>query len=182
LTAVMEGRPISLGVIETNIPDGLIAFDQWVAWRYEPSAKGKRKLAEGLPLDEPKDWTKVPYQPNGFPASVTDMATWSGFDECLKAYLTKKFDGVGFVLTNDELNGDPFFAVDLDHCRDPLDETIEPWARKVIEHFGSYTEVSPSGTGIRIFGKGQLPGKGRKKGNIEVYDHARYMTVTGHAL
>ena len=59
---------------------------------------------------------------------------------------------------------------------------IEPWANQVIEEFDTYTEVSPSGDGIHIFGKGRVPGERRKKGDKEVYDHARYMTITGHLI
>ena len=46
----------------------------------------------------------------------------------------------------------------------------------------SYTEVSPSGTGLHIIIEGRLPGGGRKdsKQDIEVYDRDRYFCVTGH--
>jgi putative DNA primase/helicase len=84
-------------------------------------------------------------------------------------------DGVGFVLTAD----DPYVAIDLDHCRDPDSGAIGSWAQAVVDHFSTYTEVSPSGTGLRIFLKGQLPAKGCKRGNIEVYDQKRYVTLTG---
>jgi primase-polymerase (primpol)-like protein len=84
-------------------------------------------------------------------------------------------DGIGFVVTTD----DDYVALDLDSCRNPDTGEIQPWARAIIERFASYTEVSPSGTGIRVFVKGRLPPGGRKKGAIEIYDTARFMTVTG---
>ena len=46
----------------------------------------------------------------------------------------------------------------------------------------SYTEVSPSGTGLRIFAQGGLSGKGRKRGDIELYSQGRFLTVTGDHL
>jgi hypothetical protein len=46
----------------------------------------------------------------------------------------------------------------------------------------SYTEVSPSGTGLHIFAQGRLSGKGQKRGDIELYDRERYFTVTGTHL
>ena len=176
-------KPSSLEVIPENIPHELIAQNHWVIWCREPSERGKKKLSQGVPLDEPQDWTKRPYSPNGSLASTTDSDTWSGFQSCLQKYEDDGgYDGIGFVLSKDDVHGDEFFSVDLDHCRDSLDQSIEPWAQQIIEQFDSYTEVSPSGDGIHIFGRGQLPEKGRKKGNIEVYDHARYMTVTGHVI
>jgi hypothetical protein len=48
--------------------------------------------------------------------------------------------------------------------------------------FNSYTEVSPSGTGLRIFAQGKLSGEGRKRGPIELYDQKRFLTVTGDHL
>ena len=171
----MEIRPVAQSVLAQNIPLELQGIGHWVDWQYE--------LRQGANGD--CKWTKVPYRPNGFHASSIDPATWSDFDDCNKAYqTTKKFDGIGFVLSTDGTYGDPFFAVDLDHCRDDLGGYIEPWAKDIIDRFGSYTEVSPSGTGIHIFGKGKLPGRGRKdsKLGLEVYDHARYMTVTGNVI
>ena len=49
---------------------------------------------------------------------------------------------------------------------------------------GRYTEVSPSGTGIRIICRGKLPPGARRKGKVEMYDESspRYLTITGHVL
>jgi hypothetical protein len=47
----------------------------------------------------------------------------------------------------------------------------------------TYAEISPSGLGIKIWAKGRLPGRGTAfyigDGRVEVYDRARYFTVTG---
>ncbi len=51
-----------------------------------------------------------------------------------------------------------------------------------IRVLNSYTELSPSGTGVKVFAKGRLPGVGRKNGGIEMYDTGRFFTVTGHHL
>ena len=59
---------------------------------------------------------------------------------------------------------------------------IKPWARQIIIGLNSYTEVSPSGTGLHIFVRGHLPDKGQKRGPIELYDRERYFTVTGAHL
>ncbi len=92
------------------------------------------------------------------------------------------FSGVGFVLTN----ADPFVAIDIDGCIQ--DSRISDATRQLIETFDSYTEISPSGQGIRIMIKGQMPlGMSNRfslngaKG-VEIYAHSRYVTITGAAL
>ena len=88
--------------------------------------------------------------------------------------------GLGFILRDD------LIGVDLDGCRDIETGEIAEWATKIIDLLDSYTEISPSGTGIRIFCKGQPQPKGsyRRKGDIEIYDcnSPRYLTVTGWHL
>lgn len=63
--------------------------------------------------------------------------------------------------------------MDLDHC--VADGKIMPWAREIIIALDSYSEFSPSGTGVHILGENiLLPGKGKKKayetGAVELYD------------
>ena len=70
---------------------------------------------------------------------------------------------------------DPFVAIDIDHCLN--DSGITDEAKAIIKTLDSYTEISPSGTGIRIFVKGTIP-RNIKKG-IEIYSHDSYVTVTG---
>ena len=74
---------------------------------------------------------------------------------------------------------DPYTGVDLDHRRDPQTGVIAPWAQQIIAWLKSYTEVSPSGTGIKIFVHATLPGRGVHKHCLEMYDRGRFFTVTG---
>ena len=58
-------------------------------------------------------------------------------------------DGISYILTEN----DPFAAIDLDHCRDVNTRSIDTWAQNFLDtgrH--SYSEVTPSGTGCRIWG------------------------------
>ena len=159
-----QDKPTALPVIQENIPDELKTHNQFVCWKYK--------------FQPSKDkWTKPPFQVTGEFASVTNPDTWDSFDRCWQAYTEGgKFDGIGFVLTQN----DPFVCVDLDHCKDS--DFIEPFASEIIAQFQSYTEISPSGSGIHIFGKGKLPSKGHNGADVEVYDDARYVTLTGHTL
>lgn len=73
-------------------------------------------------------------------------------------------------------------GVDLDDCLSDAGE-LEPWAAEIVERLGSYSEISPSGKGLRIFVNGRLPHNalGRKSGKLEIYCGKRYLTVTGRA-
>jgi primase-polymerase (primpol)-like protein len=72
---------------------------------------------------------------------------------------------------------DPFCGIDLDQCRD--DDGSISAAMDWITRFGSYTEVSPSGKGVHVVVKAKLPGRGRRRGKVEVYDCGCYFTMTG---
>lgn len=66
--------------------------------------------------------------------------------------------------------------------QNPDTGAIEPWAQEIIDRFSSYTEASPSGTGVHIIARGTLPDGGRKKGDLEIYGEGRYFTATGDAI
>ncbi len=160
-------KPERIEVMSLFIPDELKAYVQWVCWKWEWKEKQSK-------------WTKPPWNAKtDNHASSTDPSTWVSFDEAVTAYEENMdFDGIGFVPTGE----DPYAMVDLDHCVDASNGNIEPWAQKIIDMFNSYTEITPSGTGLRIIIQGKLPGTGRKEGNIEVYDKGHYLTLTGHIL
>ena len=77
---------------------------------------------------------------------------------------------------------DDLCGVDLDKCLDPETGEIEGWAQEIIEELDSYTEISPSGTGVHILVRGELPEGRNRKGRFEAYDRGRYFTVTGKHL
>jgi hypothetical protein len=158
----MRERPTA-AFLPKNIPNELQEFDQFVPWGYRWS-DGKVK------------WDKPPLRLDGSLGSSTDPAARYNFRDAVAAVKRNRdFDGVGFVLTKD----DPFTAIDLDKCVDPVSHNIESWAMTIIERLDSYTEISPSGTGIRIMVQATLPPGGRRKGTLEMYDDGRYVTITG---
>lgn len=142
-----------------NIPDELKALDQWVCWRWE-ERDGRR--------------TKVPVSARGGLASSTNPATWASFEDATVA-LSGGNDGVGFVFTG----CDPYCGIDLDDCLDTDGGGIDADAWDTLQRFGSYYERTPSGTGIHVIVRGVLPRGGRKRGDRECYDRARFFTFTG---
>jgi putative DNA primase/helicase len=159
-----------------NIPDRLTERPQWVCWRVE--------TRDGKP-------TKVPYTPGTeHRASSTDLMTWAPFGQALTAYEAGEppYDGIGFAFCG----ADPFVGIDLDRCRDPESGEIAPWAQSIISRVREgYVEASPSGTGVHIIVEGTARGgrtrkkvrlKGEVVGEIEMYGHGRFFTITGETL
>lgn len=146
------------------IPHRLTVYDNWVCWQYEHR--------DGTP-------TKIPIDPTtGTYASVSAPATWSEFDAAYQYYRETPVDGIGIVFTGE----DPFVGIDLDDCRDPDSGTLTEWAKDVITRLDSYTEVSPSGTGVHLIAAGDLPPGKKRNDRIECYDVDRYFTVTAPSL
>jgi hypothetical protein len=160
-----SNRPKPIKPRFESIPSELRAAKQWVLWRYD------WKVGEGT-------WAKVPYQGNGRHAKTNDPETWSTFDNIFLALDQQReaFDGIGFVFSNDS----EFVGVDLDAC--VSDGQMSPFALRVCEKLETYTEISPSRTGLHLIGKAKdiQALKTKYKGNdIEVYRAGRYFTVTG---
>jgi primase-polymerase (primpol)-like protein len=104
-------------------------------------------------------------------ASSTDPSTWTDYES---AALSSVGVGVGFVLSAD----DRIVCVDLDDCLDSRGRLLD-WAQPLLDNLpATYVEVSPSGTGLHVWGFGDVI-KGRCTKGIEVYGSGRYLTVTG---
>lgn len=160
---IQDSPPRPLPVEPGGIPEELKRRPQWVNWKY--AWDGKK-------------WTKHPYNPRiGRKASSTDLLTWSRFEEVLEAYEAGEYDGAGFVFCS----GDPYVGVDLDGCVDPETGEVAVWAVQVIKGLDSYTELSPSGTGVHIIVTGRISCSGRR-GPVEMYSQDRFFTMTGHVL
>jgi putative DNA primase/helicase len=166
-----EGWILSADINIAAIPSELKEKNRWVCWR----------LSDGT-QDRPK---KPPFNPTtGAVASVTDPDSWASFAQAKQA--VGNYDGIGYVL-DDEI------MVDLDNCRDPVKGEIDEWAAEIIRQLDSYTEVSPSGTGVKILLRATaFTGErhravptgtpARSKAHIELYWKSHYTTLTGHVV
>lgn len=155
------------------LPQELIELDQWVCYRLEWNEdRGK--------------FDKKPINPaNGNLAQSNNPRTWGTFPQAVARAETGNADGVGFVFTD----ADPYVGIDLDHClgEEEADadgaphKPVEPWAWDIVTRLASYTEESPSGTGLHIIVRATLPPKGRKTDAVEMYESGRFFTVTGES-
>jgi len=151
------------GVQYANIPDELTERERWVCWKVEER--------NGEP-------TKIPVDPQtgGF-AKSNDESTWASFPKVRDYHEREDTDteGIGFMFSR----GGRYAGVDLDKCVDPETGDVDDWARDIVERLDSYTEFSPSGTGLHVIVEGMVPPDGRRRGDVEMYDEKRYFTFTG---
>lgn len=133
---------------------------RWVNFRFQ-EAKGKT--------------TKVPYDIHGSLASSTDEKSWATYADAKKA--SPQY-GIIFTPAQDLL------GIDIDHCINRETLAIEHEAKEMIAllilEADTYTELSPSGTGIHLFLKLTAPLKltANKHAPFEAYTSGRYFTVT----
>jgi hypothetical protein len=169
--STITGLDQTQNVDRANIPVDLTSRSYWVFWRY---------------VERDDNTTKEPFDPHtGFRASTTDTETWGTLEQAMAANERHKGEGVGFVFSED----DTLAGVDLDDCIDTNTGEIHADARAIIDRLNSYTEFSPSGTGLKVFVHGIKPTNERCRtkntpwgGDIEIYDRARFFTVTGDHL
>jgi putative DNA primase/helicase len=146
-----------------NIPAMLKQHPNWVCW--------------GI-WDAPP---KSPFEPLSLlsgrpsPAKAGVRETWGSYHaatECVRHGLAA---GIGY-----EFDGG-VYGVDLDHVIEA--GTLTPQAGDIVGKLASYTEVSPSGSGLHLFvtAPGANTTRHRKKDCfLEIYNERRYFTVTGN--
>jgi putative DNA primase/helicase len=151
------------------IPQELRDRPQWVIWKFEPDKDGKP--------------TKVPYGITGAKAKTNKPETWGSFGDARQALATlpDRYEGLGYVFSVD----DPYTGIDFDDCLDGDD--LHKTVREHLLTLDSYTEVSPSKTGVKTIVRAAKNGYKRCntedtpwRGKFEAYDERRFFTVTGN--
>lgn len=154
-----------------GIPAALKAIPQWAPWRAVPKANGKAD--------------KVPHRADAPSAMASTKESWWGFDAAVKA--SANLSGIGLNIKREA----DITSTDLDGCVTLAGDgtvTIAPWADEIIGKAATYTEVSPSKTGIRMFHRGRCDDwtsdRTDGKPGIEIYagNSPRFVTVTGQRI
>lgn len=129
---------------------------------------------------------KIPCNPRtGKNAQSNIPETFSDFETACNALEKGQYEGLGINIHNG------FSAIDIDHCIGEKGE-LSDMAKDIITKMGSYTETSPSGTGIHIiftmhdflFDKEAYYINNQKIG-LEVYIAGatkKFITITGNAI
>jgi hypothetical protein len=150
-----------------NLPDELKARRAWLCWMWK--WRGDKR-------------TKIPVRAaDGRAASVTNPDDWCSFAEACDAYeQNTRFAGIGYVFVDEA----GVSGLDLDKCLTQDDQgrpVLTDEAQALVTQAHSYTEITPSGTGLHVFLRGSVPA-GTRRGTVELYPHGRFFTVTGYAL
>jgi hypothetical protein len=163
-----EGNSITIVEMVDLYPE-LRELRQFVGWRSgNPRENGKRP--------------KLPVNPKtGKAAKPNDEATWSGINDAQHAVARFGLEGIGFMFRA----GGGLAGIDLDDCM--ANGTTNDDALEVVRSLNSYSEISPSGTGIKIIVKGSKPeNAGSVAKNrcgcrrVEVYDSLRFLLTDKH--
>jgi primase-polymerase (primpol)-like protein len=160
-------KPSACKIHFAGIPQELKVRPQWVLWSFK-RRKGK--------------WTKIPYQPGGEEAASDDPSTWNPYDQVVSRgkVFSSQYDGIGYEFAED----DPYTGIDLDDAIEPETKQFKPWAQVIVDQLNSYTEISPSETGVKIWVRAHKPSNDRcrikyEDGEVEIYDRERYFAMTG---
>jgi hypothetical protein len=161
-----------LDVKPENVPLLLREINQWIVWKAVPKEDGRIN--------------KVPiHNISGRKINPHDKANHLPFETALAAYQSGVGNGIGFDLTGEPVshneNGESLYVVGLDF--DKLTEKPHElaYAKSVWQRLNCYKEVSPSGTGIRMFAlTRQKPRTGHSE-KCEIYTGGRFLTVTGRS-
>jgi len=121
--------------------------------------------------------TKVPVHPSGLYAhSPKDPAIWLSADAAIK--MLNEMDDPNYLLGFWFSDKDPYFFLDVDGAYDEEAGTWNEYAQDMINRFpGAAVEVSQSGSGLHIIGRGSCPPHGTRyvKGGLELYTHSRFI-------
>lgn len=140
--------------LASDIPSGMKSRSQWVLWRHDEDGK-------------------VPVNEAAVPCDATAPRNWLSYSEAVDAAAESDASGIGFYFSEN----DPFIGIDIDDC---LSEGghFSATASDILARIDSYSEISPSGTGIHIYARGVVPDGKIRSEAIEMYQNGQFLTVT----
>lgn len=153
----------ALTAASAHVPAELRALKTWLVWRLV-QMPGEKKAR------------KIPYYTNGKvrEGEQNEGEPFVSFERACAAVVKGSYSGVGLAMFDS--NG--VVAIDFDDC--VVDGSIKPEVAALCQ--GTYSEISPSGKGVRAFFRGSV--RDRKDLShatlkVEFFCGAGYVTVTG---
>ena len=172
------------------VPEAMSSRPQWLVWRFirktgqdKPSKvpfyvnghprgwpNGKPKAAPGAKVEPTAD------QPQVDQGHELDRAALVTMAEAVNALARGRWDGLGFAF----LPGDGLIGIDVDKAIDLDTGEIAEHCLAIIQRCGSYTELSPSGTGVHVIVAGETDTFKDNEVGVEVFCGRQFFTVTGN--
>jgi len=156
-----------------NIPSELKMNGLWCGWKLTENGKEPFNLATGYHAKSNDESTFSTY-----PILLNNIHKYLKFEN------DKQVGGIGLGIFRG------YSAIDIDHCVDE-NGNLSEMAKDIINFCQSYTEYSPSGTGIRIIFKTQVKINKdthyikNSNNNLEIYisdNTNKFVTITGKKL
>jgi primase-polymerase (primpol)-like protein len=160
---------------QSTLPNGFVlppalsalaAYHQFIVYKLTPS-KSRPGKQDKLPMD----WRV------GLTHDAQDPAIWMDVETAAGMALAYgDGHGVGFVFTPQ----DPFWFIDIDDCITDGDRS--PTAQALTQRFdGAAVEISASGRGLHVIGKGRAPTPRKIKyaHYFDLYTEKRFVALTG---
>ena len=163
--------------IKKTLPAPLQFMEQLPIWVCFESTYNEKK----------KKYSKVPKSPKtGYNARSNNPGTWDTYNRAVRVAAQHDNYLIGVALPEDRT----IIGIDFDHCLDSSGAFTDKTAEMLYTKLNTYTEVSPSGNGLRMFAVGSCSATGEKKVVIkspegggtqyEFSDHNSFLTVTGN--
>jgi len=163
-------------MIFDNIPQEIKSNGLWCLWKLDNNnSKIPRDAVTG---GYAKSNDKTTF--HSFSIALANLSKYYGFND--KNEMT---GGLGLGIFNG------YSAIDIDHCRDKESGKLSDMAKDIIDYCNSYTEISPSGTGVRIiFKTNSVIDKNNyyvnnSKLGLEIYisdNTNKFVTITGNVI
>jgi len=155
----------------SNIPEELCDLSQWYLWRYKIEEGKKKKPPCDFGGTLIREWETGKY----CKTLVDRIEEWKKN----KQIASSKIEGVGILFTED----DPYFGIDVDDCFEE-DGSLKGGFQWILD-FNTYTEISPSGDGLRIIGRVKDKSKypiafTGMEPTLGIYTSKKFFTITGN--
>jgi primase-polymerase (primpol)-like protein len=179
------GEP-STDILEGKLKEGAYAPPESLI--YEPDFICYQIIESDDPDEKDNKVPSLPEKSYPTPCDATDPANGVTFYEAMEAVHDSKekygedgLDGIGLQITEEN----DVIGIDIDDAVDAKAGDIEEWASDLITRVDSYTEISPSGTGLHILCTGEIADDVKNRNDelgLEIYDDDRYFTITGRTI
>lgn len=174
-----------------EIPAAMRDRPQWLVWRFVQKGSGKPSKVpyyvngnlRGWPSGQPSkgaDGKRVPTeaQPQVDQGHELDRAALVTLEQAAAALRSGRWEGLGFAF----LPGDGLIGIDVDRAIDQDTGEMAAHCRDIITNCGSYTELSPSGTGVHVICTGTTETFKDNDVGVEVFCGRQFFTVTAKPM